>query len=240
MKKMVSVVMLLAGATVAYSQGLINWSDYVSPAGSNPGFAIMVFSAGTVNLGTGVAPFNTVNDLPPGTATYTGAPMGAGYEIGLYVDTSWYAVYLDTYDSTPIATTTFLTGAEAGTWPASGLDATVPELAAGTAVYVELAAWSTAGGATSFAQAIRQGYQAGFSGPSTGTTTLGGSLGGGPPTMPGNLEGIGIQDFGVFLIPEPGTINLVMLGALALSMRLRRKQRSFSNLPKTRITQGIP
>jgi hypothetical protein len=227
MKKMALSVILLTGATVAYSQGLINWSDYVSPAGSSPGFAITVFSAGTVNLGTGIAPFNTVNDLPQGTATYTGAPMGAGYEIGLYVDTSAYAVYLDTYNSTPIATTTFLTGAEAGTWQASGLDATVPGLAGGTAVYVELAAWSTAGGATSFAQAIGQGYQAGFSGPSTGTTTLGGSIGGGPPTMPGTLEGIGIQDFGVFLIPEPGTITLGVLGALAFSMHLGRKQRSY-------------
>jgi len=231
MKKIVTAISLLAGATVGYSQGVLNWSDSVSAAGGLPAFSITVWVGGSETPGGGGSPNNTSIDSPPGTATYTGAPAaGAGYEIGLYDATganpSAGAANLAAAlaAGTPIATSIFLTGGGAGTWNLNASDpATDPLNASGTGVYVELAAWSTADGATTYAQALAEGptIATGTSGPSTGTTSLGG--GGSPPATPGTLAGIGLQDF-IVSIPEPSTIALSVMGASAFLMRLRRKQ----------------
>jgi len=227
MKKLVITLSLLAGVTAAYSQGQINWSDY-QPANNTsspplPAFLITVWTPGTETSGTGSVPNNTANDLPAGTATYTGQPAGAGYEVGLYVDTSPTAVANDVATGTPVTTLPFGTGANAGGWDFSGtLFQFVPGIASGTAVYVELAAWSTADGATSYSQALSQQVAAGTSGASTGTTVLGG--GGSPPATPGTLAGIGLQDFQLSTIPEPSTIALGVIGASTFLLRLRRKQ----------------
>jgi len=216
---------LLAGSTVGYSQGTINWSDYVSPDQStgSPGFSISVFGPGYRTQGTGPYPNNTSMDLPPGTATYTGAPLsGSGNTIALYVDTTSFAVQNDVYDEAPVALDSFGTGDEAGTWDLTGsLVATVPGINAGTAVFVELAAWE--GNYTSFASAGVHGAPLALSGVSTGTTILGGPSGDAPPAFPGNLEGIGLQSFGIFLIPEPSPIVLGILAGLAFLMRFGRK-----------------
>jgi len=218
---------LLAGATLGYSQGVINWSDY-QPANNSatpplPAFLITIWSPGTETQGTGSAPNNTSGDLPAGTATYSGAPLsGAAFEVGLYVDTTAGAVQTDILSGTPTATAPFLTGSDAGGWDFSGgFNATVPTLASGTAVFAGLAAWSTSSGATSYAQALSQGVPTGFE-VSTGTTALGG--GGSPPATPGTLAGIGLQDFQLSSIPEPSTIALGVIGASTFLMRLRRKQ----------------
>jgi len=217
---------LLAGATLGYSQGVVNWSDY-QPANNSvtpalPAFLITVWGPGTETPGTSGPVNNTSGDLPAGNATYSGAPLGAGFEVGLYVDTSVGAVGTDIASGTPITTAPFLTGSDAGGWDFSGgFNATVPTLASGTAVFVGLAAWSTADGATSYAQAVSQGVAQGFT-VSTGSTLLGG--GGSPPATPGTLAGIGIQDFQLSTVPEPSTIALGVIGASTFLMRLRRKQ----------------
>jgi len=225
MKKLVITIGLLAGATAGYSQGVINWSDYVTlPA---PGFSITVWgpqSAGAApvnNLG------NTSSDTPKGTAKvgaggYTGTPLsGTGNEIGLYVDTSAAAVANDVKTGVPVATDSFAAGS--GGWDFSGtLNATVPGILSGTAVFVELAAWSLTKPAVSYASAVLAGDLAGTSVVATGTTTLGG--GGSPPATPGDLAGTGITDFTIGGVPEPSTIALGIAGASAFLMRLRRKQ----------------
>jgi len=217
MKKLAITISLLAGATVGYTQGVLNWSDYAPASGGLPAFSISIFSGGTGGPG------NTSSDLPAGNATYTGTPAGAGLEVGLYLDISAAAVQNDVSSGTPIATDTFTTpNSFPGRWDVSGgFNATDPTLASGTAVFVELAAWSTSSGATSYAQAISQGVAAGTSGPSSGTTVLGG--GGAPPATPGTLAGIGLTDFAT-TIPEPSTIALGVIGASTFLMRLRRKQ----------------
>jgi len=224
MKKLAITISLLAGATVGYSQGVLNWSDYV-PANSTtglPAFSITVFSAppggAEQNLG------NTSVDLPPGNAHYTGTPLtGAGNEIGLYVGTSASAVQNAVSSGTPIATDSFAAGS--GGWDFTGsLSATDAASPSGTGVFVELAAWSTAvGSPTSYASALSHGDAAGVSSVSTGTAPLGG--GGSPPATPGTLAGIGITDFSLATAaPEPSTIALGVIGASAFLMRLRRKQ----------------
>jgi len=218
---------LLAGATLGYSQGVVNWSDY-QPANNSvtpalPAFLITVWGPGTETPGTSGPVNNTSGDLPAGNATYSGAALsGSAFEVGLYVDTSAAAVQADILSGTPTATAPFLTGSDAGGWDFSGgFNATVPTLASGTAVFAGLAAWSTADSATSYAMALSQGVATGFE-VSTGTTTLGG--GGSPPATPGTLAGIGIQDFqlSTTTIPEPSTIALGVMGASALLFRRRK------------------
>jgi hypothetical protein len=221
MKKLAITLGLLAGATAAYAQGEINWSDYVATQ-----WSITVFGPGT---GASALPSNTAGntsiDIPPGNATYSGAPLsGSGYTIGLYVDTSVAALQADVLTGTPIATSAFATGSLAGTWDTTGsLVAVSSKYPSGTAVYSELAAWSDAtGNPTSYAAALVAGDAAGTSLPSSTTTVLGG--GGTPPATPGNLGGSGITDFSIgTATPEPSTIALGVMGASAFLMRLRRK-----------------
>jgi len=226
MKKLVITISLLAGATVGYSQGIINWTDYDAAIShpATPAFSITIFGPATAGAAAINTAGNTANDFPAGTATYAGAALASGYTVGLYADTSAAAVAADVASGTPVATSAFQTGANAGTWSfATALDAAVPGLASGTSVYVELAAWSDATGSpTSYASALAHGDLAGTSLVSSGTTTLGG--GGSPPATPGTLAGIGITDFTIgTAVPEPSTIALGIMGASAFLMRLRRK-----------------
>jgi len=228
MKKLAITIGLLAGATAGYSQGVINWSDYAPAFGGLPAFSITIWSPQS----PGAAPVNTLGntavDDPPGPAAigtggYTGTPLsGAGYEIGLYVSTTSNGVATAVASGSPIATMSFAAGS--GGWDFSGsLDATVPGVASGTGVWVELAAWSTAtGNPATYAAALAAGDLHGTSLTSSGTTALGG--GGSPPATPGTLAGIGLTDFTVGSVPEPSTIALGVIGASTFLMRLRRKQ----------------
>jgi hypothetical protein len=225
MKKLAITISLLAGATCGYSQGSINWTDYDAATSGPPplgSFYIEIWGPNSSNTRiTG----NTANDLPAGSQTYPGSTLlsGSGYEVGLYLSTTSAGVQSAVTSGTPVATDTFMTGSgNAGAWTYNALTVADSSIGAGTAVFVELAAWSTAQGATSYAAALTEGVAAGYSNPSTGTTTLGG---GSPPTTAGTLAGIGLTDFNLTTsTPEPSTIALGVIGASAFLMRLRRKQ----------------
>lgn len=133
MKKLALTISLLAGATVGYAQGTLNWSDYQSAnaAAHLPAFYIEIFSPGPngaeQNLG------NTGNDLPAGGATYAGTALGtsgtgtgptgygngANYEVGLYVGATASAAQNAVSSGAPIATDHFLSGALGGSWDIS-------------------------------------------------------------------------------------------------------------------------
>jgi hypothetical protein len=214
MKKLAITIGLLAGATVGYSQGVINWSDYAPASGSLPQFSIEVFGPGTGGPG------NTINDFPAANNTYSGAPVnGAGYTVGLYVDTTAANVQNDILTGTPVATDTFQSGL-AGRWDTSaGLNATTG-FASGTGVFIGIAAWS--GNSASFATASLVPNADVGDVISTSTAPLGG--GGTPPATAGTLAGIGLTSFAINPVPEPSTIALGVIGASTFLMRLRRKQ----------------
>jgi len=231
MKKVLTSLSLLAGATLGYAQGTINWTDFVSPAGVNQGFSITIFSGNGSSTGETPGSTGSINntsaDLPAGTATYSGAPLsGAGFTVGLYLDSSPALVSGDVTSGSPVATETFQTGGNAGTWfTGSSLTAVDPTGAIGGSAFAELAAWNNQGGTIgSYAASIASGSLGtqGFSGPASSASSLGG---GSPPATPGTLEGSGIQDFAITTTtPEPSTIALGVIGASAFLMRLRRKQ----------------
>lgn len=215
MKKLAITMTLLAGATAAYSQGVINWSDYAPASGGLPEFSITVFGPGTGGPG------NTSSDNPPGTTVYSGAALNGSGTIGLYVDTSAAAVQNDILTGTPIATSGFNSGL-AGNWDFSGsLPATAGAgLPSGTSVFVGLAAWSGSFASYQAAEAAGTG-DTGYV-VSTGESPLGGA--GTPPATAGTLAGIGLTSFAINPVPEPSTIALGVIGASTFLMRLRRKQ----------------
>jgi len=234
MKKLALTISLLAGATVGYSQGILNWSDYVPALNGKPAFSITIFSPGPGGVEQQLG--NTSIDLPSGSATYAGTPLGSGsagttgptgysagahYEVGLYIDTASGNLAADVASGTPVAVDSFSAGS--GGWDFSGgLDA-LTAYASGTAVYVELAAWYSGGGAASYAAAVTAGVPRGTGNVSTSTATVNGGTDN-PLTPPGSLAGTGLQDFSLALpVPEPSTIVLGILGASAFLMRLRRK-----------------
>lgn len=207
---------LLAGAVSGYSQGQVQMYDY------GLSFAIQVFQPSTpatvaVSWGgntTMEEQGNTAANDNPGTATYTGAPLGAGYTVELLAGPAGSALSALSEVAGSTVTTWAPNGA-AGYWNTSAL-ATIPGIT--TTAQVAIAAWDNEGGTvTSLAAAQTAGDPWGIS--ATGTTA---ALGYGtvlPPTLPA-----GVTSFSLGSIPEPSTIALGVIGASAFLMRLRRKQ----------------
>jgi hypothetical protein len=165
---------------------------------------------------------------------------GAAWTIALYASSSSStAVVLTTADE--VASSTFYTsggtgkanvielpadggGGNAGAWTGGGTAIGLPGTSTGSAgsAQVELAAWYSGGGVTSYAAAVAAGVPAGTS--EVGILNgLGGSNPTGPPSFSPDLAGLGITSFSLTTVPEPSTIALGVIGASAFLMRLRRK-----------------
>jgi hypothetical protein len=233
MRKTLIIAGLLAGAVGAYAQGYFN-------PNANQTWSISFYSPTLTpwTESTGDSP----EDLPAGTAYYTGGWIGGGaspgpgvgatpnpgpgginyqnaslFEVGLYVDTSPSAVLTDITTGTPIDTDTITDGGMSGI--ATEAEST---LAPGTVVNLGIAAWyADEGFYGSYAAATHAGQVGGYN-ISTGTLTLG-SLTGIPVTINGAT--IGLTSFSMFsVVPEPSTIALGVIGASTFLLRLRRKQ----------------
>jgi len=241
MKKTLAVLTLLAGAVSGYSQGQVNFSDYLNSDfqitiwGPQAGAASTTQITGNSPATFGAGPLNG-GDIPSGTQTgYTGTPLGGGatgtasptdYSNGNLWSVQLYAAAAG---STPVP----VAGAVANMYTSSGntglFDVTgntvvsIPGVAASASASLQLAAWYNGGGTiSSYSAAVAANVPAGLS--TIGTV----SLGGGPVTPP-DLPGGGITSFslvgpnGVSPTPEPSTIALGIMGASAFLMRLRRK-----------------
>jgi hypothetical protein len=234
MKKTLITVSLLLGAIGLQAQGYVNWN-------ANGTWGISFYSPDTTTP-TQIFTGDSQQDIPAGSTVYTGGWIGtssspgagvgvapasfqgvnyqnaAGFEVGLYMDTSAAAVKTDILTGTPLATDTINGGGLAGI----GSEASDPSASGGSIVNLGLAAWYTDGGLyTSYQAAVAAGQPAGYA-ISTGTQTLG-SLTGTPETINGAT--IGLPSFSLATtIPEPSTIALGVIGASTFLMRLRRKQ----------------
>jgi hypothetical protein len=180
-----------------------------------------------------------------GSTTGTGSTAygnGNAWTIALYASTSAStAVVLTTADE--VASSTFenmggtgkanilespsLGGGPgyAGAWSlnfGSSAATLLPGTTAGSAggSQLQLAAWYSGGGVTSYATAFSEGLPAGAS----EVGILNGLGGGSPPATAPDLGGLGITSFSLATtVPEPSTIALGVIGASAFLMRLRRK-----------------
>jgi hypothetical protein len=236
-KTLVIVSSILVGAVGAYAQGSLNWQD-----GQN-NYDISIYSPSTSNPLAETAG-DSAFDIPQGNTTYSGGFIGgttspgtgvgatpasgylginyqnaAGFTMGLYVDTSLSALTTDITKGTPAATTSLLSGNNAGLY--NNIAPTyVSGLAPGTTVFIGLAAWYSGSGATSYATAVTDSTVEGFV-ESTSAIPLGGGA-----SAPAGLTGVpGLTSFSLAgSTPEPSTIALGVVGASAFLMRLRRKQ----------------
>jgi hypothetical protein len=194
----------------------------------------------------------TGQPLGGGTAGSGSTAYGNGnaWTIALYASTSAsIPVVLTTADK--VASSTFFTmggtGAAnrledeaneggpgyAGAWSlgfGGGAATTLPGTESGSAgsTQVQLAAWYSGGGATSYAAAVASGLPAGAS--EVGILQgLGGANASGPPSVAPDLAGLGITSFAISYIPEPSTMVLGVIGALAFLTR-----RQWPNLKRSR------
>jgi len=248
MKKTLTLIALMAGAVGGYAQGTVVWADY-SGSGATT-FSITVWSPNPTSPGVQQIGNTSTDGSPSaGTTVYGGVPLGGAatgsgptaygngnaWTIALYASTSsTTAVALTTSDE--VASSLFVNSGgtgkanilespafgggpgNAGSW--TGGVAAVGLPGASVSAQVQLAAWYSGGGITSYAAAVTAGVPAGAS--EVGTiSALGGS--GSPPLPSPDLAGLGITSFSLTTVPEPSTIALGVIGASAFLMRLRRK-----------------
>jgi hypothetical protein len=246
MKKTLTIVSLLAGAAVsvhAQGGGQIQWNSAVT------GWQIYVYGvnySGTPAEQATEVIGDTEHTTPSGSTVFGGVALGGtvtgsgtglagvyngnNYMAGLYVGSSTDAVAAALTSGTPLATANFVTtgGAGEGGWWVSSASLQGPNDAMytpsagayGATVYVEIAAWFSGGGATSYTAAIAAGVPAGSDGVSSAI-----KLNSFEPEIPPSLEGIGLESFDLTVpvpVPEPGTISLGVMGASALLFRRRK------------------
>jgi len=212
-----------------------------SPNPLTPGTQVL---GNTATDGSPTSGTTVYSGVPLGGAATGAGPTaygnGAAWTIALYASTSTAVpVALTTADE--VASSTFYTsggtgkanvielpsdggGGNAGAWTGGSTAIGLPGTGTGSAgsAQVELAAWYSGGGITSYAAAVAAGgpYGASEVGMLSG---LGGSNPSGPPSTPPDLAGLGITSFNLVTVPEPSTIALGVIGASAFLMRLRRK-----------------
>jgi len=136
---------------------------------------------------------------------------GAGYTAGLFL----------VGQDTPIVTAPFRSNASGSanffiTAPAAPVSIT--GRAPGTQAQLVIRAWQDTAGSWANAVANPAQFAHGESNPVT--VTLGGEVPGSPATPAPYLEGL--QEFNLFIVPEPSTIALGVLGAAALLLRRRK------------------
>lgn len=147
----------------------------------------------------------------------TGAPVfnvdgstrldGAGYLAQLYTDNTALG-----------AAAPFRTGAGAGFWnPGAGATVTIPGVAPGAAVSLNVRAWDASKG-TSYEAALAAGGAAGQSAAISVVTGGAGS----PPGLPASLTGLASFSLKAGAIPEPSTIALAAIGGAALLLRRKK------------------
>jgi hypothetical protein len=132
-------------------------------------------------------------------------------------DDGWVAqayVGMDAASLAPVGTTFAFRNAPnpAGFGYIAGSAVTVPGMANGTEVMVEMRVWNTNQGA-SYEDAMAAFGAIGASNPVTVTLAE-------APALPQDL--VGLQSFSVAIIPEPSTMALGLLGIGALMLRRRR------------------
>ena len=222
-KTATGVVVLLAGAFMAYSQGTVAIGNYGAL------YPYIYVSFASVRLGGSAA------GPPPTTANFaTETSNGNDWTVALYGNTGANdppsdLVPLKTADGQAVVAT-FATGqtdpasvpfdAIPGTWYSTAIGVIPGTTFAGPAT-VQLYAWYNDGGLiNSYGAALAFGVPAGFS--ATANVYSGGPEVSGPPEPPTNITSIGSFEL-VAGVPEPGTIALGVLGASVILLRLGPK-----------------
>jgi len=219
MKLRFAALFLAGSVSSVFSQGTVNYNNYVSGTQRCPIFDVDVLNSQRVQVGqplTGGT--NLANATPTATAgsggqQYTGAPLsGTGFSGQLWADNG------GTLQAVPGSLTTFRTGATAGSINAIAT-LPVPSIPLNGQGTVQFRAWNNLNGTVLDWAGVmaNPNVPRGLSAPFT--VTAGG--GGVPPNPPGNLTGL--TSFNLFTpVPEPSLIALGAIGLGALLLRRRK------------------
>lgn len=217
------LVALLAGAFVAYSQGLGpgGWVSFVNYGGFT---SYIYVRLGSTKLG------GSDTGPPSTTANYASETAnGNDWTVALYGaagnnDLASSLLPLLTASGKPVTAplANAVTDVVPGTWFSTAVG-DVPGTVGNQAATVQVYAWYNDGGVyTSYAAAQAARVPTGFS--ATGNVITGGNVTGSPPYTPAVLPAFGT----ITLTPEPSTIALAVLGASAFLLGLGRKLKSDS------------
>jgi hypothetical protein len=235
MKKTLTVMTLLAGATVAYSQGFVSMNDYSGVPNSleiqvfqpQPTASVPVSVNGYSGLEVMGNPANTYL-LAPGTTAYSSrSTIGAGTSVGLLAVAGTPAS--PTYNMLSLIPTSISSGwvnsishgntatggNNFGIWSGSPTASIGP--GSPTTATVAIAAWQNTGpkgAATTLLAAQMDGYNWGVSAIVTTGLTVGNGAPNGLPTT--------LTSFSEVSVPEPSTIALGVIGASTLLFRRRK------------------
>lgn len=217
MKKTLIVLTLGCSMAIGYSQGQLNFNNFV--AAGTP-YAAPIYNVepvanggNTIRLqGQGAA--NLSN--PMGSTVYHGTPLaGTGFTAQLWAGPSAGALQAPDAGT---GTRGFSTVAALAGYLASGVTAQYAGLAAGTVQTLQVRAWDNQGGTiTSWAQVmanptqIPHGWSTTFQSPALTVA----------PTPPSVTPGM--TSFNLAVVPEPSLIALGALGLGALVLRRFRK-----------------
>jgi hypothetical protein len=234
MKKTLTVITLLAGATAGYSQTAI-FADYAQagymvqqvfntqasqPAGST---AVQVTMGGSTIL---EYQGSTAADSAAGTVVFTGPLSGTTYDAQILTGTGWNDAVNTLSPLGAVEHFYTVAGTDIGLFKGSQV-LTVP-VDANNEFTVAFAAWTvnttgSAGAATTLAAAQADeaagdpGYFWGVSTTANMTAATGSEL---SPKLPESIEGMALGT--EVTIPEPSTIALGVMGASALLFRRRK------------------
>jgi hypothetical protein len=232
MKKSLSgVVVLLAGAFVAHSQGVgtVGFGNY----GSFSSGSYMYVTLNGTKIGSATA----------NTGTPTGSPTanianGDDWTVELYGAAGTgdaASTLLPLIDGSILNNTTIPVMANladgtadgnVGTWYSGGYGNVPGTTGPANGATVQVYAWYNDGGTiTSYSAAVAANTATPGSAPN-GFSATGNvpSLGGGSPPIPAASLPTGMGNIALTGVPEPSTIALGVMGASAFLMRLRKKQ----------------
>jgi len=217
-KSLTGVMVLLAGAFVAHSQGTVTMQNY----GTLSTYMVVSLLSGSKSTPLGGAATGPVasSDTADGDLWTVGLYGAAG-------ENDLASTLLPLLSATSVPVTASLadgtTDSTVGTWysPVAGI---VPTTGPASSATVQIYAWYNGGGTiTSYAAAVTAKVPTGFSAPGNVPSLGGGS----PPLPPSNIpNGMGniVLSGGTTVTPEPSTIALGVMGASAFLLRLRKKQ----------------
>ena len=194
MKRLIPFLVLLAGATGVFAQGIVNFNNNnLSP--------------------TTQIPDRLVHNVGGAPLLGSDAASPASFVAQLY----WSTDGGSSFTAHTAAAARFRPAGlnPAGTWLGGNRTLPAGVGGVGTTVTLQVRAWDSVGGTVTWDQAVAQGRLRGSSTPFAYNQIVG---------VPPGASDIWMQNFAGFsLVPEPSVIGLAMVGAGALFMLRRRK-----------------
>jgi hypothetical protein len=216
MKKLAFVCIVILCARAVMAQGFIDWGT-----GFTGLFRAPIYNVDPANPNVSTSGQSALG-VPAGGTVYGGLLLqGTGYTFAFFAGPS---LINDPNALALIVSTTFRT-ANGNILPAglvSGNTAQIPGVLPGQTAKFQMRVWDNQGGTlTTWAQALAAGTAMG-----TSALVTSGPLGGIDPNTGGivaNPQTVGWTSFNIAVVPEPTSLALAGLGAVALLSMRRRK-----------------